>query len=139
MDIQNAYNEWSEIYDTNENRTRDLDQKVTRDTLTGQRFNSILELGCGTGKNTAFLIQVGRQVHALDFAQGMIEKAKEKVKAENIRFSVTDLTQRWPCEENAYDLITHHLQSGSRTHQRSFSYLFRSSSSHATEWQVPGQ
>jgi len=109
MDIQNAYNEWSEIYDTNENRTRDLDQKMTRATLADQRFDSILELGCGTGKNTAFLIQVGRQVHALDFAQGMIEKAKEKVKAENIRFSVTDLTQRWPCEDHAYDLITCNL------------------------------
>jgi ubiquinone/menaquinone biosynthesis C-methylase UbiE len=109
MDIQNAYNEWSEIYDTNENRTRDLDQKVTRDTLADQRFNSILELGCGTGKNTAFLIQIGRQVHALDFSQGMIERAKEKAKAENIRFSVTDLTQRWPCEDNAYDLITCNL------------------------------
>ena len=109
MDIQNAYNEWSEIYDTNENRTRDLDQKVTRDMLTGQRFQSILELGCGTGKNTAFLIQIGEQVHALDFSQGMIERAKAKVKAENIRFSLADLTDHWPCQDNAYDVITCNL------------------------------
>src|SRR5678810_186092 len=109
MDIQNAYNEWSEIYDTNANLTRDLDEKVTRDTLGDQKFKSILELGCGTGKNTVFLAQIGTSVHALDFSQGMIEKAKEKVQAGNVRFEVTDLTKCWPCEHNAYDLITCNL------------------------------
>ena len=109
MNIQNAYNEWSEIYDTNENLTRDLDQKVTRDTLGGQHFNSILELGCGTGKNTAFLAQIGEKVHALDFSQGMIEKAKEKIQTENVRFEMVDLTKRWHCEDHAYDLITCNL------------------------------
>jgi ubiquinone/menaquinone biosynthesis C-methylase UbiE len=109
MNIQDAYNEWSEIYDSNANLTRDLDQEVTRETLGNQRFESILELGCGTGKNTAFLAQIGSHVHALDFSQGMIEKAREKVKADNVRFEVTDLTQRWPCEVEAYDLITCNL------------------------------
>jgi hypothetical protein len=33
MTIQNAYNEWAGIYDSNENLTRDLDQKVTRNEL----------------------------------------------------------------------------------------------------------
>lgn len=106
MSIQNAYNEWAAIYDSNENLTRDLDQKVTRDTLANQQFESILELGCGTGKNTTFLIQIGTNVHALDFSQGMIEKAKEKIQAGNIRFSMADLTKQWPCEDGAYDLIT---------------------------------
>ena len=105
MDIQNAYNEWSEIYDSNTNLTRDLDQQVTRETLAGQHFNAILELGCGTGKNTVFLAEIGTQVHALDFSAGMIAKAKEKVKAENVRFEMMDLMKRWVCEDGAYDLI----------------------------------
>jgi len=109
MSIQNAYNEWSEIYDTNTNLTRDLDQKVTRDVLADQHFNSILELGCGTGKNTAFLVQIGTSVHALDFSEGMIAKAKEKVKAENVRFEMADLTKRWNCDDGAYDLIVCNL------------------------------
>ena len=109
MNIQNAYNEWSDIYDSNENLTRDLDQKVTRETFTGQHFESILELGCGTGKNTAFLAQIGKHVHALDFSQGMIEKAKEKVTAQNVRFSMADLAKCWPCEDVTYDLITCNL------------------------------
>jgi malonyl-CoA O-methyltransferase len=109
MDIQNAYNEWSEIYDTNENLTRDLDQQIMRETFSGQRFQSILELGCGTGKNTVFLAEIGRSVHALDFSQGMLEKAKEKVKAKNVRFEIQDLTTRWHCEDQAYDLIACNL------------------------------
>ncbi len=109
MSIQNAYNEWSEIYDSNQNLTRDLDQQVTRETLGSQHFDSILELGCGTGKNTIFLAEIGSQVHALDFSQGMIEKAREKVKAENVRFEIANITQRWPCEDTSYDLITCNL------------------------------
>ena len=109
MNIQNAYNEWSGIYDSNENLTRDLDRKVTRETLASQVFDSILELGCGTGKNTEFLVQIGANVHALDFSEGMLEKAKQKVKAGNIRFSMADLTKRWPCEDGTYDLIVCNL------------------------------
>jgi ubiquinone/menaquinone biosynthesis C-methylase UbiE len=109
MSIQNAYNQWSEIYDSNQNLTRDLDQLLTRKTFTGQHFDSILELGCGTGKNTEFLVQIGKRVDALDFSEGMIEKAKEKVQAENITFSVTDLTKPWPCENETYELISCNL------------------------------
>ena len=109
MSIQKAYNEWSQTYDTDRNLTRDLDEQIMKEALAGLRFNSILEIGCGTGKNTAFLAQIGTRVHALDFSEGMIEKAKEKVKATNVRFSIADLTQRWPCGDQAYDLIVCNL------------------------------
>ena len=109
MTIQDAYNQWSDIYDTDSNLTRDLDARITRDSLANQHFDSILELGCGTGKNTVFLAQIGTRVHALDFSQGMIRKAKEKVNTENVRFEMADLTKRWTCEDNAYDLITCNL------------------------------
>ena len=109
MNIQDAYNEWSDIYDTNINLTRDLDSNVTRNLLASKRFDSILELGCGTGKNTVFFTQIGLNVHALDFSQGMIQKAKEKANAGNVRFEAADLTKRWPCKDSAYDLIACNL------------------------------
>ena len=109
MNIQDSYNEWSDIYDTNINLTRDLDSNVTRSLLADRQFDSILELGCGTGKNTVFFAEVGKHVHALDFSQGMLQKAKEKVKAENVRFERADLTRHWPCEDQAYDLISCNL------------------------------
>ena len=109
MSIQSAYDDWSETYDRDENLTRDLDQKVTREALANLHFDSILELGCGTGKNTTFLAQIGTHVHALDFSEGMIAKAREKVKVRNAKFSVADLTQAWPCEDRSYDLIVCNL------------------------------
>ena len=109
MSIQKAYNEWSASYDTDENLTRDLDQNVLREALADLHFDSILEIGCGTGKNTLFLCQIGRHVHALDFSEGMIGKAREKVRAANVKFSVADLTQRWPCGDGVYDLIVCNL------------------------------
>jgi len=109
MSIQSAYNEWSETYDSDENLTRDLDQQVTKESLATFHFDSILELGCGTGKNTIFLAEIGSRVRALDFSEGMIEKAREKVTAENVRFSVADLMQKWPCEDTSYGLIVCNL------------------------------
>ena len=109
MNIQKAYDEWSDSYDTDNNLTRDLDQQVTRETLSGLHFNSILEIGCGTGKNTAFLCQIGDSVHALDFSDGMIEKAKEKVRAQNVRFSVADITNKWPGNDEEFDLVVCNL------------------------------
>jgi malonyl-CoA O-methyltransferase len=105
MSIQNAYNDWSASYDTDENLTRDLDQKVLREALANLHFKSILEIGCGTGKNTAFLSQTGESVHALDFSEGMIEKAKKKVRVENVTFSMANLAKRWPSEDETHDLI----------------------------------
>lgn len=109
MSIQKAYNEWSESYDSDENLTRDLDQKITREVLANQKFNAILEIGCGTGKNTSFLYQIGDSVHAVDFSQGMIEKAMEKVQAENVKFSMMDLTKNWMFDDNSFDLIVCNL------------------------------
>jgi malonyl-CoA O-methyltransferase len=121
MDIQNAYNEWSNTYDTDENLTRDIDQAVTQSLLGGRRFESILEIGCGTGKNTVFLAQVGRRVQAVDFSQGMLARAQEKVQAENVRFSQMDITRPWEFEERSFDLIVCNLV---LEHIRDLSHVF---------------
>jgi malonyl-CoA O-methyltransferase len=109
MRIQKAYNDWSETYDTDENLTRDLDQKVTREALANLHFTSILEIGCGTGKNTSFFAQIGTRVYAVDFSEGMIAKAKEKVQAKNVQFSMMDITQRWTVEDQSFDLVVCNL------------------------------
>jgi malonyl-CoA O-methyltransferase len=109
MSIQKAYDEWSQTYDSDRNLTRDLDRQIMLETFTDRHFDSILEIGCGTGKNTLFLAYVGTRLHALDFSEGMIEQAREKVKADHVRFSVADLTQSWPCDDQAYDLVVCNL------------------------------
>ena len=125
MKIQDAYNEWSDSYDSDINLTRDLDSKLTRELLTDLQANSILELGCGTGKNTSFLAQIGAKVEAVDFSQGMIQKAREKVKAENVIFSTMDITQAWKFTDLSFDLITSNLV---LEHIRDLSFVFSEAS-----------
>ena len=109
MNIREAYTDWSATYDLDRNLTRDLDQMVTRDTLSQLHFQSILEIGCGTGKNTELLARIGNRVRALDFSEGMIEKAREKLESDKVTFTVGDVTRRWPCEEQAFDLVVCNL------------------------------
>jgi ubiquinone/menaquinone biosynthesis C-methylase UbiE len=109
VDIQQAYTDWSVTYDSDRNLTRDLDQQVTLQLLGNLRCKSILEIGCGTGKNTELLARVGDHVHAVDFSSGMIDKAKAKLLAANVTFETLDLTQPWPLKDQAFDLIACNL------------------------------
>ncbi len=109
MDVQQAYNAWSATYDDDENLTRDLDGTITRKLLGGRRYGAILEIGCGTGKNTPLLAKIGDAVTAVDFSAGMITQAKSKITAPNVTFQVADITQPWPTAEAAFGLITCNL------------------------------
>src|SRR5215813_3184983 len=109
MNIQEAYTHWSATYDSDRNLTRDLDQAVTRDALGNLHCKSILEVGCGTGKNTALLARIGERVQALDFSEGMIARAKAKLDADNVTFTLADLTVAWPRANESADLIVCNL------------------------------
>lgn len=111
MSISTAYTNWSNTYDTDRNLTRDLDQTVTREMLAEHHPATILELGCGTGKNTDFLAQIGGHVYALDFSEGMLTQARAKILPvhPNVTFTLADLTQRWPCPDESIDLVVCNL------------------------------
>jgi len=105
MNVQQAYNTWSESYDTVENKTRDLEAKALHQTISGENLE-ILEIGCRTGKNTEFLQTKAKRLIGADFSAEMLEKAKTKIKAENVEFRQMDLRESWKFAENSFDLIT---------------------------------
>jgi ubiquinone/menaquinone biosynthesis C-methylase UbiE len=107
--IAAAYDAWAASYDTDANRTRDLDAEVLRVTLRARRLGAALELGCGTGKNTAFLAAIAERVVAADFSPGMIAVARAKVHAPNVRFVRVDATAGWPLPAATFDLVTFDL------------------------------
>lgn len=107
--IQSGYTTWSATYDTDHNLTRDLDQIVTRAMLSERHYGSIIEIGCGTGKNTQLLVRIGDHVHALDFSEGMLAQARAKGLGPNVTFTQTDITQQWPCADSSADLATCNL------------------------------
>lgn len=109
MNIADAYNEWSGQYDSNVNKTRDLEAKSLRTMLAGIPFNSCLELGCGTGKNTVWLLHHCDHLTAVDFAEEMLEKARQKIKSPNVHFIKADLQERWDFVKGKVDLVTFSL------------------------------
>lgn len=109
MSIEKAYNSWAEQYDTNKNSTRDLDVQSTIDTLSKYDFHHVLELGCGTGKNTSWLLTKATQIIGLDFSQEMLNLANEKITDPKVEFKKADLTKEWEVENDWVDLVTSSL------------------------------
>jgi len=56
------------------------------------RGGTILELGCGSGRNAVHFAMAGHRVLAVDFARGMLGRAALRVKEKNVAASV-DLIQ----------------------------------------------
>lgn len=109
MDTRQAYNLWSDQYDTNKNRTRDLEAQALRESLAVILFKSCLEIGCGTGKDTEWLATKACDITAVDFSEEMLAKAKTKVLSTNVQFIQADITQNWSFVTKSYDLITFSL------------------------------
>ena len=109
MDIGKAYNSWSAQYDTNDNKTRDLEALSLQKILQGKSFKHCLEIGCGTGKNTAWLLTICDQITAIDLSKGMLDIAKNKIQSDKVNFIEADITNDWTFAKDAYDLVTFSL------------------------------
>ncbi|MEY4279083.1 MAG: hypothetical protein RL377_1087 [Bacteroidota bacterium] len=109
MNIVEAYKVWSEQYDSNENKTRDLESVSLRETLGSIEFAKVLEIGCGTGKNTVWLAEHAKAILAVDLTPEMLEIAKSKVNATHVNFQIGDITQNWDFAKDPYDLAVFSL------------------------------
>lgn len=107
--VQKGYNQWAGSYDSVENKTRDLDKLATQTVLRQFTLGQLLELGCGTGKNTEWLSQHAARVTAVDFSDAMMQQAKEKIKASNVSFVQADIKNKWLFKDNTFDMITCNL------------------------------
>lgn len=109
MDVKEAYNIWAAQYDTNKNKTRDLEGLALRETLSPIAFDNCLEIGCGTGKNTAWLVTKANNITAVDLSEEMLSRAKAKINSDRVRFVQADITQEWTFTEETFDLATFSL------------------------------
>ncbi len=108
-DVARAYDRWSANYDLDRNLTRDLDAEVFRRESPDVSGRDVLELGCGTGKNTAWLAQRARRVVALDFSAGMLERARDRIGAAHVTFLRHDLREPWPLANASFDVVVANL------------------------------
>ena len=108
-DVARAYDRWATQDDADHNATRDLDAAVVRAAPLHLARHDVLELGCGTGKNTVWLAAQARQLHALDFSEGMLAEARRRVTSPNVRFVQHDVRSGWPLADASVDVVIGNL------------------------------
>jgi ubiquinone/menaquinone biosynthesis C-methylase UbiE len=95
MDTQKAYDQWSSTYDSIANKSRDLELVAGKEMLTVADFTKVLEIGCGTGKNTSWLVDKTKDLLAVDFSEGMLAVATRKINSAHVNFQQADITKQW--------------------------------------------
>lgn len=107
--VARAYDRWAASYDEEENRTRDLDAQMLRAHGPRMRGRTVLELGCGTGKNSEWIAAECSRLIALDFSEGMLEKARQRVVSPNVQFVAHDIRTPLPVEDASIDVVVSNL------------------------------
>ena len=108
MGVREAYDRWAGQYDSNQNRTRDLEAVSLRNALAGIPFDFCLEIGCGTGKNTEWLVTRCTNIVAVDLSPGMLEIARGR-SLPHVEFVRADITRDWDFADREFDLIVFSL------------------------------
>lgn len=104
-----AYDRWAASYDVDKNTTRDLDAQVLRRAPLAIQDRDVLELGSGTGKNTAYLAAHARHVIAMDVSEAMVARAHQRIPTPNVRFLLHDVRDTWPLQPASVDIVVANL------------------------------
>jgi ubiquinone/menaquinone biosynthesis C-methylase UbiE len=108
VQVKPIYEEWAEKYDRDSARNPSIvmEQGIIIPMLTPTRHDSILEVGCGTGRLTVPVAKKCGHVTAIDFSQRMIEVAKRKSSdLSNIEFRRVDIRRGLPFENGRFDKV----------------------------------
>lgn len=105
-EVEGLYDQWAYSYDADHNRTRDLAGSAIRSDLAGISAGVIVELGCGTGVNTEWLVERARFVVAVDFSSAMLERARRRLEGnETVRFLRQDIRAPLQVPTDSADLV----------------------------------
>lgn len=104
-DIAAAYDLWADTYDVDPNRTRELAGEILRQYDLSLAGRDVVEIGCGTGRNTLWLSEHAENVLALDISEGMLRRAKARVQSPRVRFLQHDVRSAWPGADGSADVV----------------------------------
>ena len=113
--VRTGYDRWAEVYDHDANPLPALEELRVREAFGEVHGREVLDLGCGTGRHSAWLVEAGARVTAVDFSAGMLAKARERIPAGGVRFVTHDLHEPLPFEDGSFDaavsgLVLEHLR-----------------------------
>jgi ubiquinone/menaquinone biosynthesis C-methylase UbiE len=81
LPTRDEYDRWAEFYDADENPLVAIEEPLVRQMLGCVRDQTVLDLGCGTGRHAVWLAAAGASVQALDFSEAMLARARTKAGA----------------------------------------------------------
>lgn len=67
--------------------------------------STILELGCGVGRDAMFFVSKGHDVLATDFSEVVIEKDARAFQESGVHFQVLDMSQQFPFADAQFDAV----------------------------------
>ncbi len=109
-----GYNQvWADTKSTRVRAERRGDYMISK--MDVQPSKSVMEIGCGTGKNCYLLAQkTGMQILGTDLCVPFIENAKQQYQAPNLRFGVLNFNEAAQFQGEKFDYIIgngilHHL------------------------------
>ena len=130
MSTEKMYDRWSATYDEVENKTRDLEKQACEQLLTSVRFDTVIEIGSGTGKNTAWLASRALRVISIDLSAEMQAVAREKVVVDNVEFVQGDVRGPWNFLDEdltaglmTFSLVLEHVENLKHVFREAFAHL----------------
>ena len=100
---------WEIVYQKEGDLYKDVGPEIKKyvKVLKRKKYKKVLDLGCGTGRNTIYLAKQGFLVYALDISKTGVAITKKKAKLldlKNIKFKVADM-KRTSYPNNYFDAI----------------------------------
>jgi ubiquinone/menaquinone biosynthesis C-methylase UbiE len=105
QNVRTSYDRWAVVYDHDRNPLQALEEPVVRAALGDVNGLRALDLGCGTGRHALWFAEQGAVVTAVDFSEGMLAEARQKLFAERVHFLQHDLHEPLPFEDGEFDVV----------------------------------
>ncbi len=100
---------WEIVYQKEGDLYKDVGPEIKKyaKILKRKKYRKVLDLGCGTGRNTIYLAKQGFLVYALDISKTGVAITKKKAKSlglKNIKFKVADI-KHTSYPDNYFDAV----------------------------------
>ena len=91
------------------------------------RAKTILELGCGQGRDSLFFASKGIKVKALDYSRFAIEQLSKRAKQTGLPIEafVYDATKPFPFNDNEFDAVYSHMLFSMKFSREQLKFIFK--------------
>jgi len=103
VSARQGYDLWSETYDSTPNPVVAMDSRHTVKLLAPVSGESILDAGCGTGRNLKQFLAAGSAVVGIDFSYGMLRVTRRQLNGAPV--ALADLQATLPFENGGFDAV----------------------------------